>query len=99
MFLRRLGYPFYQFLVPATLALPQRIDGVRLSGVLINRTIRRNDFAATDRARAAAGGALLDVNILQLALVVQLVPSDWSSAVLSAGFALTNSKNKDCAKH
>lgn len=72
MFLRRLRRPLNQFLITAAFALPKRVHRRWISGVLINRSIGRDDLSPTDRTRTSAGGALLNVDIRQLALVVQL---------------------------
>jgi hypothetical protein len=73
MFLCGLLFPLDQFFIPAPFAHPRRIHRGGISGVLIDRALRGNNLPATDRTRASAGGALLDVDIQQLALVVHLV--------------------------
>ncbi|SRR6266404_5985233 len=73
MFLRGLRRSLDQFLIATAFALPERIHGSRISGVLINRSFRRDDLPATNRARPSACGSLLDVDIRQLALVVHFI--------------------------
>ena len=101
MFLHGLGRPLNQFLITAAFALPKRVHSRWISGVLINRSIGRDDLSPTDRTRTSAGGALLNIDIRQLALVVQLFSLSVLFIVdgLSAGLAMTKSQNKDRAKH
>src|SRR5258708_4850140 len=63
VFLGAFRSSLHQFLVPATFTLPQRIDGVRIGGVLINRAVGRDNLSATARAGTPAGGPLPDINI------------------------------------
>ncbi len=72
MFLRGLRRSLNQFLIAAAFALPQRIHGRWICRILINRSFRRNYLAPTDRTGTSASGALLNVDIRQLALVVQV---------------------------
>jgi hypothetical protein len=73
MFLCGRLWPFDQFFVPAALALPHWIHGGWISGVLVDRSFRRNYFSAAAWASASAGGALFDVDIEQLALIVHFI--------------------------
>jgi len=73
VFLSRRQWPLYQFFIPAPFALPRRVYGRGITRVLIRRLLRRDDLSAATRTRASPGGALLDVDVQQLALVVHFV--------------------------
>ena len=96
VFLGRFRRPLNQFLITAAFALPKRVHGRWISGVLINRSIGRDDLSPTDRTRASAGGALLNIDVGQLALVVQFLFSGL--VLLLARAAMTKSQNKDRTK-
>jgi hypothetical protein len=99
MFLGGRLWPFDQFFVPAAFALPQGIHGVWISGVLVHRSFRRDYFSAAAWASASAGGALFDIDIQQLALIVHSSLRSCRVVVcLSAGFAMTISQNKNRTK-
>jgi hypothetical protein len=61
---------FRKLFVTATLALPQRKDRVRVAGTLVDRALRRNDFAATSRASTSARGTTINVDLQKLRVVV-----------------------------
>jgi hypothetical protein len=63
--------PLDQFFITAAFALPRRIHGARIGGVLIYRSFRGNYFTAAAGTSAASGGALIDINTEQKAFIVQ----------------------------
>jgi hypothetical protein len=62
---------FRKLFITATLALPDRKYSIWIACALVNRALRRDDLAATNRARAAARRAA--INVFRSAA--------WSSAI------------------